>query len=115
MSAFSRNRVYLTSCRKCGSTTSKSFARHNDGHCKNCTKPRCSAEYNHHCASPGQPCATHRPAGSGLEDRPGPKCPDCGGPIAAWKLRKGYHCDDCTRAIEGPAYYQNETNYEGGN
>lgn len=35
---FSRNRVYLTSCRKCGGTTSKSFAKHNDGHCKACTK-----------------------------------------------------------------------------
>lgn len=88
MSFHNRNKVYLTSCRKCGGTTSKSFAKHNDGNCKTCIT--------------GQPSTS------------GPKCPDCDGPISAWKIRKGYHCDACTRAIEGPAYYQNETSYDGG-
>lgn len=112
-----RNQVYLTSCRKCGGTTSKGFARHNDGQCKQCTLPKCGAEYNHHCLTPAHigECGTHRPVGSGLRNsESSPKCPDCGGPIAAWKLRKGYHCDSCTRAIEGPAYFSNEISYDGG-
>jgi ribosomal protein L37AE/L43A len=46
-----------------------------------------------------------------------PVCPDCGGQISAWALRKGYHCDSCTQAIEGPAYYDNQVSYadDGGN
>lgn len=88
MSFYNHNKVYLTSCRKCSDTTSKSFAKHNDGYCKACVT--------------GQPSAS------------GAKCPDCGGPIAAWKIHKGYHCDACTRAIEGPAYYDQQASYDGG-
>lgn len=88
MAFHNRNKVYLTSCRKCGGTTSKGFARHNDGQCKTCVTGEAPAN--------------------------APKCPDCGGPIAAWKIRKGYHCDACTRAIEGPAYFSNEISYDGG-
>lgn len=92
---FSRNRVYLTSCQNCGGTTSKSFAHQHGGYCK--------------------ACATIGATNAGVEMKPqGPKCPDCGGPISAYNLRKGYHCDACTRAIEGPAYSYNETSYEGG-
>lgn len=38
-------------------------------------------------------------------------CPDCGakGALSAYQKAKGYHCSACTRAIEGPLYYQNES------
>jgi hypothetical protein len=95
----SRFSQYLTSCVACNRNTSKSFAKLHEGKCKNCSLPRCSAAYNEHCMTPGQPCGVHTPADSRVL-----VCPDCGGPISAYNLSKGYHCNACTRAIEGPAY-----------
>lgn len=42
-------------------------------------------------------------------------CPTCGAKNALSQHDKsqGYHCKACTRAIEGPAYDQNETSYYG--
>ena len=65
---------YLENRVSCGARTSKAHARSHNGKCKLCA--------------------------AGL----GPRCPDCGGPINAWKLRKGYHCSACTRNAEGPGY-----------
>jgi hypothetical protein len=82
----SRFSQYLTKCVSCARNTSKSFAKLHEGKCKSCVDP------------------------SALST--GPKCPDCGGPISTYNLSKGYHCNACTRAIEGPAYYSNEVSYE---
>ena len=57
----------------CGHATSKAYARAHNDMCKACNE--------------------------GTAYR-GPKCPDCDGPIDAWKLAKGYHCDGCTRRVE---------------
>jgi hypothetical protein len=52
--------------------------------------------------------ATHLDCGTGPAAlgaaSSGRHCPDCSGPISAWELRKGYHCQNCTRAEEGPGY-----------
>jgi hypothetical protein len=65
---------YLTHCTACGSNTNRKYAREHDGHCKT--------------------CATGQTFGRGS------KCRDCGGPISAYLLRQGYHCDACTRQVE---------------
>lgn len=76
MSNFKR---FCTSCTRCGGNTSKAYARQHEGLCKTCVEP--DAPYS------------------------GPKCPDCGGPISARQLAKGYHCDACTRATDPIGYY----------
>lgn len=75
---------FLTTCGKCRRYTSKKYARANRGLCKSCATGQTTDEYH------------------------GPKCPDCGGPISAYKLRQGYHCDACTRQTDPIGYY-NET------
>jgi reverse gyrase len=79
-----RFQQFCTTCSNCGGSTSKAYARQHDGKCKACA--------------------------SGLErsfEYRGPKCPDCGGPISSWKLKQGYHCDECTRATD-PIGWANE-------
>lgn len=34
-----QSRQFLTSCRDCGSTTSKAYARQHEGLCKSCAEP----------------------------------------------------------------------------
>ena len=77
-----RNRyaIYQTSCIDCQRTTTKQYAREHEGKCKSCI--------------------------TGVNQKDA-KCPDCGGPIKGWKLRKGYHCDRCTRETD-PMGYINE-------
>ena len=77
MSRFSK---FQQECSTCGALTTKKYAREHDGNCKTCF--------------------------TGVAPD-GPKCPDCGGPIEAWKLKKHYHCSNCTREAD-PEGYANE-------
>jgi formylmethanofuran dehydrogenase subunit E len=72
---------FCTQCNQCGSTTSKSYARQHNGMCKGCAQP--DAPYT------------------------GPKCPQCGGPISAYKARNHYVCESCVR-VNDPIGYANE-------
>ena len=65
---------YLIDCVSCGARTSKAHAKAHGGKCKSCATGAI------------------------------PRCPDCGGPIDAWKLQAGYHCSACTRNAEGPLF-----------
>ena len=79
MITMGRYNKYLTNCVSCGEATTKHFARSHEAKCKACF--------------------------SGVE--PKHVCPDCGGPISAWKLRQSYHCESCTRQAD-PVGYANE-------
>lgn len=70
---------FCVNCSACGAGTSRKYAKEHDGKCKSCV----TGVYS------------------------GPKCPDCGGPIEAWKLAKHYHCSRCTREAD-PEGYANE-------
>lgn len=72
---------FCTSCVSCGDSTSKSYARQHDGKCKSCVEP--DAPYR------------------------GPKCPQCGAPISAYKAKNHYVCEDCVR-VNDPVGYANE-------
>lgn len=77
-----RFQQFCTSCNSCGGSTSKKFAREHDGKCKTCA--------------------------TGVE-RPhrGPKCPQCGAPISAYKAQHNYVCEGCVR-VNDPAGWANE-------
>jgi hypothetical protein len=79
MSAY---RMYCTSCVTCGGTTSKHYAREHEGKCK--------------------PCVTGEP-----QPYRGPKCPQCGAPISAYKATHHYVCEGCVRQND-PVGWANE-------
>jgi ribosomal protein S14 len=74
---------YLTNCVQCGAKTSKSYARAHAGTCKACT------------------------TGEAKSDSHGPKCPQCGSPISAYKHAHHYVCESCVREND-PIGYANE-------
>ena len=78
MSQFSQ---FLTDCATCGQRTSKAYARKHAGQCKSCAEP--NAPYH------------------------GPKCPQCGAPISAYKAAHHYVCESCYR-VNDPVGYANE-------
>ena len=69
-------------CSACGSNTSKKYAREHEGKCKTCFTG---------------------------EEQPyrGPKCPQCGNPISAYKAAHHYVCESCVR-VNDPVGYANE-------
>jgi len=79
---------YLTKCNSCHRTTSRSYARNNNGNCKLCSE--------------------------GVSGGAAYKCPDCGGPLSAYQHAHHYHCDSCTRQAD-PVGWANEVNgmYDG--
>lgn len=55
-----------------------------------------------HCAAHSDPHATDG-------DRSRVLCPDCHqNYLTPYQVRHHYHCDACTRAIEGPAYFEHD-------
>ena len=79
MSRFSQ---YLTQCSQCGGNTNKGYARAHDGKCKTCS--------------------------TGVEQPyRGPKCPQCGAPISAYKAAHHYVCEGCVRDND-PVGWANE-------
>ena len=81
---------YLIHCIDCNSLTSKKYAREHQGRCKSCVTGQ---------AQPSR----------------GPKCPQCGTSISAYKAAHNYVCDSCTRQND-PIGYANECRglYDGG-
>lgn len=74
-----RFQQFCTSCNECGGSTSKSFAKAHDGKCKTCV----TGVYS------------------------GPKCPQCGAPISAYKAKHNYVCESCVQ-VNDPVGYANE-------
>lgn len=77
-----RFQQFCTSCSDCGGSTSKSYARQHDGKCKTCV--------------------------TGVEQPTrGPKCPQCGAPISAYKAANHYVCEGCVQQND-PVGWANE-------
>lgn len=74
---------YLVRCIGCQSTTSKKFARANNGLCRSCIT--------------GQPRVEREVRGY--------RCPTCGeARLTAYQKQHHYHCDSCTREADPEGY-----------
>lgn len=69
---------FCVRCSTCGSTTSRGYARANNGQCKGCA--------------------------TGEETLY--RCPDCGEKrLTLYQKQHRYHCDSCTREADPQGYY----------
>jgi hypothetical protein len=75
-------KLFCVKCSDCGGNTSKQYARSHQGKCKSCF------------TGEAQPYR-------------GPKCPQCGAPISAYKAAHHYVCERCTREND-PVGWANE-------
>ncbi len=73
-------KLFCVPCTSCGNSTSKAYARRNDGECKACVTGECKR---------------------------GLVCPTCGQhTLTAYQKARGYHCDSCTRDADPAGYAQ---------
>lgn len=92
-------KMYCCPCTACGNTTSKAFARKNNGLCKACVESNKAGAMS---SFEGKPDISNHPL----------LCPTCMERLRTpYQKRNGYHCDHCTKETDPEGYRREVMGY----